>query len=270
MYLTLDNGVRTDKIYDTSGEAFEQILSENRVRFRMEDFITPNKTIALDEVVVVETKKDKLPTSPLISEHRMTKVTEDIKNMYPSVIDIIRSNGFKVYINPTSGYDRISVTSMRKRTIPALYIDDIYRSDFNMLDDILTEEVESYFIDRSGNGEGAAGGGVIRLFIRKRGDGDDFNGTKNPKFFKYIVKQGFRPIKEFYVPNYASNQDESFIYFGAIHWEPNIILDKNGVATFLFNSYGMTEFEIFVEGMGKDGTLFSTMKTIRLHSSPQA
>lgn len=267
LYLTLDDGVTTDKIYDTRRDDLELSVHENSVRFNMDNFITPSETIALDEAVVLGTNKDKYPTSPLVSDNRITKVTKPIKNMYPLVMDIIRSNGYKVYIQPNAGYNRISVTSMRNRVSPAFYIDDVYQADFNMLEDILTEEVESYFIDRSGNGEGAAGGGVIRLYRKKYGDDDSFRLTKHPKFFKHIVNQGFSPIKEFYVPNYSKINDNAFINFGAIHWEPNIIVDKDGKATFIFKGNGLKEFQIFVEGMGKDGTLFSTAKTIRLDSS---
>ncbi|WP_281542778.1 hypothetical protein [Maribacter aestuarii] len=268
LYVKLDNGLTTDKIYNPKRDNFKIITSESSEPYNLDNFILPPKTIALDEAVIVEEKKkDKYITSPLVSERRMTKVTEQIKNMYPSVIDIIRSNGFRVVITPNVGYDRIQITSNRNRTSPALYIDDFYQPDFNMLEDIFTTEISSYFIDRSGNAEPGAGGGVIRLYRRIWSDEDSVYDKKDSKFFRHTVVKGFSAIKEFYVPNYSSFTDDTFVNFGTVHWEPNIILDKNGKANFDFDSKGRTEFEIFIEGMGNDGSLFSTRKTIRLNSS---
>ena len=208
-------------------------------------------------------------------ESKLTKVTKETVGNYPQLLDLIRSSGFNIWEMPNTGYDRIRITSKRPTALslqppsPRLYVNDIPYADFNILQDFPTESIVSYFIDRSGNGEPGAAGGVIRVYTRAKGFGiaQDYDATSDPDFFKHTLKNGFTAIKEFYVPKYNSVTDEAFLNFGTVHWEPNIILDNNGKASFKFNSLGWSELKVFIEGMGADGTLFSTMKTIRLDTN---
>ncbi|AZQ58674.1 hypothetical protein EJ994_07610 [Maribacter sp. MJ134] len=267
LFVRLDDGTVTDKVYNVNKENRGTLFSENLETLGINGFIILDNTIELDEAIVVDEKIEKKVFSPHVNANRMTTTTKRTVNTYPLFLDVIRSNGFKVMILPNVGYDRIRISRMRPPNVrPVFYIDDVYQPDFNMLEDIFTEQVESYFIDRSGNGEPGAGGGVIRIYMRK-GEYELEANSDMPDFIKYTVPKGFSTAKDFYVPRYASVSDDSFRNYGTVHWEPSIIFNDNGRAYFGFNGLGWKEFEIFIEGMGKDGTLYSTTKTIRLESS---
>lgn len=273
LYIRIESGINTDKIYNLRRENYR--IEKHRAvgNYSFGNYILPDNTILLEEVTVTEENKEKRITSPLITERRLTKVTKEIEGNYPQLLDLIRSNGFNIWEKPNTGYDRIRITSKRPSALslvppsPRLYVDDIPYSDFNILQDFSTKRLESFLIDRSGNGEPGAAGGVIRVYTRKgsRLDGEgltDDNDRNN--FFSYTIQNGFTPVKEFYVPNYSSVTNDAFLNFGTIHWEPNIVMDHKGKASFKFNNAGWSKFTIFIEGMGADGTLFSTSETIKL------
>lgn len=269
LYVRLDNGIRVDKIHSVEKYITEIVAKDNSEAYNLEDFIMPDKTIVLNEATVVDKKKrNHYLISPVVNENRVTEITERERKMYPRFMDIIRSNGFRVIIDWTSSYEgRVSIVNLRNGLSPALYVDDIFQVDFNNIEHILTDEIGAYFIDKSGNAEPGAGGGVIRLYRKIWGEGEDVKVEKESRFFLHNVKNGFTPVKDFHVPNYASVTDDAFINFGTIHWEPGIILDENGKADFIFDGKGWTEFELFIEGMASDGSLFSTNKIIRVDSS---
>ncbi|WP_289644479.1 hypothetical protein [Maribacter aestuarii] len=275
LYMRINDGVSADKVYETRRENHRIDIIGGIGRYSLKDFILPKNTIELEEVIVTEKKEKRRFTSPIIDESRLTLVTKETVGNYPQLLDLIRSSGFNIWEMPNTGYDRIRITSKRPSRFsltppsPRLYVNDIPYADFNILQDFPTESIVSYFIDRSGNGEPGAAGGVIRVYTGERGEsgiGSYSDATPDPNFFTYTLKSGFTPIKEFYVPKYRSYSDEAFINFGTIHWEPNMVID-NRKAAIVFDAKGWTEFEIFIEGMGNDGTLFSTRKTIRLDSS---
>jgi hypothetical protein len=273
LYVRIESGINTDKIYNPSRDNQKMVNNRELTDFRFRDFILPDNTIQLEEVLVTEKNLKKRATSPLITERRLTKVTEKIEGNYPQLLDLIRSSGFNIWEKPNTGYDRIRITSKRPSALslvppsPRLYIDDIPYSDFNILQDFPTRKLESFLIDKSGNGEPGAAGGVIRVYTRKN-DGLDgeglYDNDAQKNFFSHTIKNGFTPIKEFYVPKYSNVTDDAFLNFGTVHWEPNIIVDKNGKTSFKFNNLGCNEFVVFIEGMGTDGALFSTSETFKL------
>jgi hypothetical protein len=275
LYMRINNGVSADKVYNTRRENHKMEHIGGIGRYSLKDFILPKNTIELEEVVVTEKKEKRRFTSPIIDESRLTQVTKETIGNYPQLLDLIRSSGFNIWEMPNTGYDRIRITSKRPSALslvppsPRLYVNDIPYADFNILQDFPTERIASYFIDRSGNGEPGAAGGVIRVYTGERGEsgiGSYSDAAPDPNFFTYTLKSGFTPIKEFYVPKYRSYSDDAFINFGTIHWEPNMVINK-GKAAIVFDSKGWTEFEIFIEGMGNEGILFSTTRTVRLDSS---
>ncbi|PIB27707.1 hypothetical protein BFP77_11300 [Maribacter sp. 4U21] len=271
LYIRVDDGITTDKIYDLRRKNHKLFYNMELDDYRLENFITPDNTIALEEVIVTERKERKRFTNPQISEDKLTEVTTETEANFPQLLDLIRSNGFNVWEMPNTGYDRIRITTKRVMSFsltqpsPILYVDDVYYSDFNILQDFSTKKIASYYIDRSGNGEPGGAGGIIRVYTR--GDGDlgaagSYEAIADPNFFVHKLQNGFSPVKDFYVPKYASVSDDSFRNFGTVHWEPNISVNESGKAHFGFNNLGWKEFEIFIEGMGADGTLYSQRELI--------
>ncbi|PIB38901.1 hypothetical protein BFP75_13825 [Maribacter sp. 4G9] len=274
LYVMIDDGSTSDLLHERPLEYlstnFEYQLSDSN-NF---NFVLPDNTIALNEVTVEGQREEGIYVSPFVSEGRLIKVTQKTEGNYPRLLDLIRSSGFNVWEAPNTGYDRIRITSKRPSALsltppsPRLYVDDIPYSDFNILMDFPTGRLESYFIDRSGNGEQGAAGGVIRVYTKK-GVVKDAPGLGrkyvSSDFFEHTVKNGFSPVKEFYVPKYASLNNTSFHNFGTIDWQPNLEIDKNGSTSFTFNHLNMERIKIFIEGIGEGGVLYSTVEEVEIN-----
>ncbi len=74
---------------------------------------------------------------------------------------------------------------------------------------------------------------------------------------------GFDVPKKFYTPKYIYT-NPLFELTGAIHWEPQLTIDPNGKAIFKIVDTGIQYISFYIEGMSKDGSLISTIKTINL------
>ncbi|MEP3211502.1 MAG: hypothetical protein ABJN95_20110 [Maribacter sp.] len=273
LYLRTDTGAIEDKIYELYPKGFDNLIAPKFNSVAVNDFVLPDNTIALEEVIVSEDRRKKKITTPVIPERKIKKMTLQTERLFPNLIDLIRSNGFNVWEMPNTGYDRIRITTKRPLVFsltqpsPILYIDDVRYSDFNILLDFKSTKIESYFIDRSGNGEPGGAGGVIRVYTRKEGE-MGASGSQKPdrktKFFTHKLSGGFTTLKKYYTPKYRSFVDDSFQNFGTIHWEPNLALDANGKGEFKIYNAGLQEMILYIEGMHTDGTLFSSKKVLKV------
>ncbi|RRQ47490.1 hypothetical protein DZC72_17275 [Maribacter algicola] len=274
LYVRIDDGSTSDLLHERPLEYLSTIFEYQLSDSNNFNFVLPDNTIALNEVTVEGQREEEIYVSPFVSEGRLIKVTQKTEGNYPRLLDLIRSSGFNVWEAPNTGYDRIRITSKRPSALsliplsPRLYVDDIPYSDFNILMDFPTGRLESYFIDRSGNGEQGAAGGVIRVYTKKGVDKDAPGlGRKyvSSDFFEHTVKNGFSPVKEFYVPKYASLNNTSFHNFGTIDWQPNLEIDKNGSTSFTFNHLNIERIKIFIEGIGEGGILYSTVEEVEIN-----
>lgn len=274
LYVRVDNGTKSDVLHKLPNKrqmsTFDYQVNDYSGNF---SFVLPDNTITLNEVTVEGSQEDPVYVSPHFTPDKLVKVTEKTIGNFPRLLDLIRSSGFNVWEAPNTGYDRIRITSKRPLALsltppsPRLYVDDIPYSDFNILTDFSTSQLESYFIDRSGNGEPGAAGGVIRVYTKKGVDQDASGlGRKysDKEFFIHIVKNGFGQVKEFYVPKYASVSDDSFKNFGTIHWLPSLEIVDGRNGTFVFQHLDIKRMKVFIEGIGEDGTLYSTMEEVQI------
>ena len=178
---------------------------------------------------------------------------------------------------PLGVLDRVLITTRRALSMddlvqpsPIIYIDDIYLPSFDILADITTDKIESYFIDKSGNGEAGGGGGVIRIYTKEgAGLSGIFNNNKtndkiSKKMFKYKSVKGYEKVRQFYIPKYSTFENKAFENFGVIHWTPNIITNDKGETSFKILNTGVKNINVYIEGMGEDGSLYSTIKKIHL------
>lgn len=273
LYLRANSGAKNDKIYDLYPNGFDNLIAPKFNSIEIGDFVLPDNTIELEEVIVSDDRVEEKVTTPFIPERKIKKMTLSKERLYPNLIDLIRSNGFNVWEVPNTGYDRIRITTKRplvfslQQPSPILYIDDVRYSDFNILLDFKSTKIESYFIDRSGNGEPGGAGGVIRVYTRKEGEVGASNNQKanrKTKFFIYKVSGGFRALKKYYTPRYKSFVDDSFRNFGTVHWEPNLSLNTSGSGEFKIYNTGLKEMVLFIEGMNVDGTLFSSKQLLKV------
>ncbi len=276
LYLRTDNGSTMDNMYYLPSNRFELFKAPIYNSETISDFQISNDVIELDEVVVSDKSLPATVTTPMIPEYKLKKMTEHTERLFPNLIDLIRSNGFNVWEVPNQGYDRIRISTKRpmafslEQPAPILYVNDIRYSDLNILQDFRSSQIESYFIDRSGFGEAGGGGGVIRVYTRKEGDVGAASLKKTKKkdrFYLYRVSGGFTPVKSYYMPKYKNVTDESFKYFGSIHWVPNLVVDKTGQVKFSIPNIGVNNLVFFIEGMNEDGSLFSSKQEVGISSN---
>lgn len=250
--------------------------SESITDYSEFDLSSIKDLIALDEVVVSEQRIEQEEDPKLIFEHKLTKVTDRVKDMYPNFLEIVRANGYNVTIYETSPpqgtYDRVLINTRRKlrfdevQPSPILFIDDIQQFNFDRLLEIGTEDIDSYYIDKGGDGQAGAAGGVIRLYTKRElNTFDSYDDAEfAQKFYQHEFKGVFEPYKKYYNPNYSLLGSEFHQKFGVVQWLPNIKTGTSSEKIINIHDDGFDEIVFFLEGMSDDGRLFSEIKKIKI------
>jgi hypothetical protein len=129
----------------------------------------------------------------------------------------------------------------------------------NMLDNINPDDIYSIEILRHGAylaiyGSNAPHGALIITFKH----GSDYKATKGPVdgLITYNFK-GFYKTREFYSPKYKAGQAVNIAdNRKTIYWNPYIITDANGKASFsFFNADSPGTYRVVIEGIDADGNL---------------
>jgi len=275
-----------DSIRNLWQENSAQLIEFNPNMKFSSGFFLSDDTIQLDEVTVVENKKSEVAEKnvfiPKYLKGKVTEVTENLEFQFPYVLDIIRSKGYEVREGLVWGStERVII---RVRTVqsfggvnatdpdrifpkPIIYLNDVRLSNFDQLHELPTGEIEAYHIDRTGAGEGIRGaGGVIRIYTRRGGTKAKsiFEEIPEKQVFTHTFTEGFQRPKKFYTPRYDAYDSDSFESFGVIHWVPELLTDENGIGSFKIVNTGLENISFFIEGMGADGSLLSSRKSLDL------
>ena len=250
----------------------EYVLGTNKFENVQKSFLA-DKVISLEEAKVVYKKKRKEEIDyGLGFRTKTTEIKEETTIQYPFVTDLIRSKGYDVIERPF-GVDIRSRFVFSFGTLsdgeqipqPIVYFDDVPITSFEVLYQLPTSEIKSIYVDKTGATEGIRGvGGVIRIQTRK--PKIIFKENENIEVsFKHIVKNGFEKAKEYYSPNYSGYTNQAFKNFGAIHWIPEASPNKKGEFVFKVLDVKLKNLSFYIEGMGSDGSLLSTMKTLHIN-----
>ncbi|MGB5663341.1 hypothetical protein [Eudoraea sp.] len=259
------------------------------------DYKLENKTIFLDEVEVVEQKQK---FSNIIGKDEIV-VDQQVVNMYPRVTDFLRVKGYNIkaslgavkissrrslggappviYLDGTRLVAETSASSSSPPSqaqgngfggsvkTPDAPVDDPFQESgsFSFLYELYTAEIERIEVNpRPDVTEGVNGaGGVIKIWTRRTPLVPTDATAMNKSFID--TTHGFDVPKKFYTPKYIYS-NSLFEYTGTIHWEPQLELDANGKGTFNIADTGMENISFFIEGMTEDGSLISTIKTIKM------
>ncbi|MGB5780611.1 MAG: hypothetical protein WBM42_01945, partial [Eudoraea sp.] len=238
------------------------------------DYKLENKTTFLDEVKLFGEKRK---FTSIIGQSDI-RVDQHIVNMYPRLTDLIRMKGYNI----VEGSGTVKIVSRRTLgAAPVIYLDGTrLRAEspprsgpmgsawtgtlgFSFLYELYTADIERIdFNPRPSVLEGPIGaGGVISIWSRRTPlQGSSANADKR----KFIdTTYGFDVPKKFYTPKYIY-ASPLFELTGAIHWEPELIINAKGKAIFNIADTGITNISFYIEGMSEDGRLISTVKTINL------
>ncbi|WP_084221633.1 hypothetical protein [Winogradskyella sp. PG-2] len=228
-----------------------------------------DETQELDEVVVESALDRKRTRMREFNKHKFGKVSaidEDDRLMFNTLGQFLVSKGFFVidqggefYIEDRTGVNRTpnSLTSS-----PVFFLDDMYMVDTSIFYQYSLTNVGYIEINRLGIGEGLRGGkGVIKIYSSTKGS-KSTNNQDSVQDFKLPLS--FSAEKKFYVPKYNSYFNDFYKGYGVIGWEPKVIIDKNGNASFkIVKPRG--EITLFIEGIANNGSFIFEEKTISLN-----
>jgi hypothetical protein len=247
-----------------------------------EQFILDDSYQELDEIQIKSDLRKKLwreTKDPILINGKVTKITDKEINRYPNITDLIQNKGFDVRvvdgfsipsrlvgIGTSIGGTKLGDVIISSRRIntsgnfgasPTLFIDGVIVSDFNILLNMNTDRVEKIIIDKTAVGLGLSGGfgGAIKIYTR-RGPLTR-NSNINSTSFTNVSSYGFEPVQEFYTPLYSSYQMQSYKDYGIIHWNPKVIISKNGSGFIKVKNTNQEEINFYIEGIGSDGNVFS-------------
>lgn len=241
-------------------------------RSRMEALYETNRVIKLDEVVVSEEKKEKSRNqSPSIhgldadatlyaEDHKAFHTVLQLLQLFNGVTVIrnnvsIRRGGAPLWIldgrplaneATSSGFANVAAGG----PVPALIA---------TMDTFTVERVELLKGPRAAFW-GARGANGVILIYTKRGEGQTYNPVLSPDF----TISAHAVEKEFYSPKYDVKKEEHRApdYRATLYWNPNIKTDENGNAKVkFFNSDTAKELQVSIEGLSKNGTPGTYLKT---------
>jgi hypothetical protein len=151
------------------------------------------------------------------------------------------------------------------RTPVAVYVDGA-PVDFNYLDNVNADNVESaevFYSDGFSNINRTTGTkGVLEVNLKKKPKGEKISKEQlmdllpKPNVVTF-TPGGYSPMRVFYSPKYTTPESAKTPDFrSTIYWNPTIITDKNGNASFQFyNNDNTGTYKAIIEGIDKDGNL---------------
>jgi len=106
---------------------------------------------------------------------------------------------------------------------------------------------------------GGGAGGAIAVYTKKGGAVNS-----NLKGLDFTNLAGYSVMKQFYSPNYETNNDPTVAdYRTTLYWNPFILMDKNSrrVTIPFYNSDNCKKIRVIIEGINELGQLTREEKT---------
>ncbi len=217
----------------------------------------------LDEVVILKdrtkTRIEKLANSTA-GKIDFFKPNDPRRNQFLS--NYLGTRGFLV--NEYAGDFFIAARNPNtpNNTRPAIYLDGVLLTDFNILYRFRMDLVDYIEINASGVGNGLfGGGGVIKIVTDPFRRVENFGGES---YVDYDIPLVFNKKKRFYNPSYQSYNSNFFNTYGTIDWQPNVSFNTNGEAVLQIKDYGIPKLKLFVEGIVNDSEYVSETLVINL------
>jgi len=228
-----------------------------------ENFIKTEVT--LDTITIKSSKREKSEEIIKTNFGQLNKIDAQTRKAHTYLSSYLIMQGFQVYRNNLS----VQIFSRRfgRKIEPAIQLDGINLMDNSIITELKMDDIESVYVNKTG---GAVMGrtniaGLIRINTLSGSKRNNTNENYSPNTYEFIADTGFARNKEFYAPQYRSYSDRLFEEYGVIDWKNNIILDKNGKASFKVLNTLQEEITLFIEGMTIDGKLISEQHTLEIN-----
>ncbi|WP_417357942.1 hypothetical protein [Flavobacterium sp.] len=220
------------------------------------------------ENIVIEDKREKLKHATAFGNGQLRgrKITESESLGFPTVLDLIRYEGFEVRNRPDSAvavYGRLKNTLVNGlKNSPDVFLDDYRLVKLDILRDILTSEIDEFYINKHMSVPTLQNRiGIIKIYRKRKA----FSALKNKPVFNYVLENGFEKITPFTNTTYTSGYSgDGFNNYGLIHWIPTIISDENGKFSFSIPQAYKGEAKLIIEGLSPEGKIISQVITINL------
>ena len=220
------------------------------------------------ENIVIEDKREKLKHATAFGNGQLRgrKITESESLGFPTVLDLIRYEGFEVRNRPDSAvavYGRLKNTLVNGlKNSPDVFLDDYRLVKLDILRDILTSEIDEFYINKHMSVPTLQNRiGIIKIYRKRKA----FSALKDKPVFNYVLENGFEKITPFTNTTYTSGYSgDGFNNYGLIHWIPTIISDENGKFSFSIPQAYKGEAKLIIEGLSPEGKIISQVITINL------
>lgn len=224
-------------------------------------------TTLLDSISVTGAKKKPALTNSQRFGNGMSKgykISEKDATSFRDVLQFIASHGYDV---STEAGNVIIVgrvaTSFLGTKSPAVFMDDVPVSDFNLLLNYSLIYIDEIYVNKRGYGGGMnASNGVIRIYTKKGIDA--VRSSTRIKSGSIVVEDGFQPWTEFVTPKYTSFRDNGFQAYGTINWIPKVATDTNGTFKFAIPNLYQAKVKVIIEGISSDGQIICEIKTLEI------
>ena len=224
----------------------------------MEKYGLREKTILLEEVKVTrEAGKDKVRHSSNLNGpgNADQVITADELTMGCTTLDLcLQGRLLGVVFRNGIPYSTRSFDQPMQIVLDGMFMEPDALSIINPFD-VETVEV----LRNVGNTAiyGIRGGGGVLIITTKRGDSGSYTRDLYTPGIVTHSPQGYYEVREFYAPDYDAPADSLAGMKDlrtTIHWEPNIVTDQTGSASFSFyTAEGPGTYRIVVEGLDVNG-----------------
>ena len=234
--------------------------------------------IALDSITI-KARKNKLNNENQNRFSRGFKISDKDATTYRDVLQFINRNGFtvstiggNVSINgysfgATSEADyqvgkirKISLINGREVRGPAVFIDNIYIQDYNLLRDYTLNTIDEIYISKDHSDLATyKSKGIIKIYSKKTAQISSLLKDKSQAIF---VKSGFQNLISFENVKYDGVKDSGFISYGTIDWKKNVFTDEQGYFRFSIPNLYQSKVKVTIEGITNEGQLISTVKIV--------
>ncbi|MEM8928769.1 MAG: hypothetical protein AAGC45_11240, partial [Bacteroidota bacterium] len=210
------------------------------------------RTIALEEVTVVENVQKTNRTEMFVPRGTLLPISEgriigdeEIKR-YGSVIGYLNRLGYNRSIGVDSDGFEVDILLSPKSNKPVLV-------DGTLLNLPLSRVQAIYYdVDKR-----------IYVTIILRANAYERPEDRN-KFIKFAIENGYARPQDYFVPNYPSYDTMVFKNYGALDWHPNVVVGNEIPKSITVPVKGQKGIQLFVEGMGTNGSLFCESVEIEL------
>ncbi|QCX40085.1 hypothetical protein FF125_17135 [Aureibaculum algae] len=233
-------------ILDTTGiSLFYKRVPKTRMVTYNQDFLNPKDNNLLDTVILKATINPKNELYLNVISSRYINLS---KSDFPNSLLFYEFSKYGFYV--TKNNSDVYIKDRRGNATTTVYLDNVaLYGDFAFLRDLKISEVEEIYVNKRVN--------TIHIFTKNVSE----TIKSSDNYQDVLVDYGFSIAKQYYTPRYNINSTD-FIDYGAVNWIPNATTDKNNEFLIKIPNGQTKEFNLYIEGMGADGSLFSNVVNV--------